>query len=97
MLKRRHWNVTEETHCVLCFARAYEDIMHLFFECNFSQRVWIYLQIDWMQGQDIQTAASRARVGFAKPFFMEVVILSCEKLEDFPEAFFSRMEEGFYP
>jgi hypothetical protein len=77
MLKRRHSNITEETHCVLCFIRAYEDRMHLFFECNFSQRVWTYLQIDWMQGQDIQTAASRARVGFAKPFFMEVVILAC--------------------
>jgi hypothetical protein len=51
--------------------------MHLFFECNFNQRVWIYLQIDWLQGQYIQTSVARARVGFAKPFFMEVVILAC--------------------
>jgi hypothetical protein len=69
MLKRRHWNVTENTHCELCFARAYEDKMHLFFECNFSQRVWTYLQIDWLHGQDMQTTALRARKDFAKPFY----------------------------
>jgi hypothetical protein len=68
MLKRRHWKVTDDTHCELCFARAYEDRMHLFFECNFSQRIWTYLQIDWLRGGDIQASAARARVGFAKPF-----------------------------
>jgi hypothetical protein len=45
MLQRRHWKVTEDTHCVLCPARIYEDIIHLFSDCNFTQRVWIYLQI----------------------------------------------------
>jgi hypothetical protein len=31
MLQRRHWKVTEDTHCVLCPTRAQEDRMHLFF------------------------------------------------------------------
>jgi hypothetical protein len=43
---------------------------------NFSQRVWNYLQIDWSQAQDIQAAAFAARKDFAKPFFMEVVIIA---------------------
>jgi hypothetical protein len=31
MLQRRHWEVTNETHCVLCPSRTNEDRMHLFF------------------------------------------------------------------
>jgi hypothetical protein len=76
MLMRRHWNVTKDTHCVLCPTRAYEDRLHLFFTCNFSQRVWNYLQIDWSQAQDIQATAFAARNDFGKPFFMEVVIIA---------------------
>jgi hypothetical protein len=77
MLQRRNWHVTDETHCVLCPARIYEDRLHLFFQCNFSQRIWCYLQIDWSLSQDLQTAASMARADFGKPFFMEVVIIAC--------------------
>jgi hypothetical protein len=76
MLIRTHWNVTNDNHCVLCPSRSYEDRLHLFFNCNFSQRVWIYLQIDWSQAQDIQAAAFAARKDFGKPFFMEVVIIA---------------------
>jgi hypothetical protein len=68
MLQRCHWKVTDDTHCVLCPTGAYEDRFHLFFECNFSQRVWNYLQINWSQGQDIQAAATTAKAAFSKPF-----------------------------
>jgi hypothetical protein len=51
--------------------------IHLFFECNFSRRIWIYLQIDWEQADNIETMFIRARAGFAKPFFTEIVILAC--------------------
>jgi hypothetical protein len=103
ILKRRHWKVTDDTHCELCFARAYEHRMHLFFECNFSQRIWTYLQIDWLQGQDIQTAATRARSDFGKPFFMEVVILACwniwkqrnEKIFQYHRPSFQGWKKGF--
>ena len=69
--------MTDEHHCVLCPTRLHEDRMHLFFQCNYSQRIWNCLQIDWSQGVDIQEAAVRARRSFAQPFFMEVVILAC--------------------
>jgi hypothetical protein len=79
MLKRRHWNVTDDTHYVLCPTRAYEDRVHLFFECNYSARIWNYLQIDWSgQGSlDIQFIIGQAKRSFRQPFFMEVVIVAC--------------------
>ena len=61
LLQRRHWNVTDDTHCELCVTRAYEDRFHLFFTCNFSQRIWTYLQIDWSLGADIQSAIAAAK------------------------------------
>jgi hypothetical protein len=39
MLQRRHWRVTNDTHCVLFPIRSYEDRIHLFFQCNFSVRI----------------------------------------------------------
>lgn len=54
-LVRRHWRSEQENNlCVLCSQLVYEDRMHLFFTCNFSMRVWNYLQVDWYGGNDIQ-------------------------------------------
>ncbi|KAK1594285.1 hypothetical protein QYE76_027246, partial [Lolium multiflorum] len=55
LLQRRNWNVTDDKHCELCLLKAYEDRVHLFFECNFSARIWTYLQIDWQPLGDIQS------------------------------------------
>ena len=46
---------------------------HLFFQCNFSARIWTYLQIDWSLGTDMVQVAIKAREAFQKPFFAEVV------------------------
>jgi hypothetical protein len=43
MLRRRHWNVADDPHCVLCPTHLIEDWIHLFFQCNFSVRIWTYL------------------------------------------------------
>ena len=77
MLQRRHWRVTDETHCELCPLRVHEDRIHLFFDCNFSVRVWDYLQIQWEPNDDLQMVVAKARKFFAKPFFMEVVMTAC--------------------
>ena len=50
MIKRRHWNVTNEYHCVLCPRSNHEDRDHLFFSCNFSRTIWAYLLVDWQSG-----------------------------------------------
>jgi hypothetical protein len=55
LLQHRHWKVTENKHCELFSFRLYKDRIHLFFECNFSARVWNYLQVDWIQHHDLQT------------------------------------------
>jgi hypothetical protein len=80
MLQRRHWNVVEQSHCVLCPLRVHEDRAHLFFQCNFNQRIWNYLQIQWIAHDDLQTVVTEARRSFGQPFFMEVVIMACRNI-----------------
>lgn len=46
-MQRRHWNIQDDT-CVMCHSACREDRVHLFFACNFSQRVWNYLGISWI-------------------------------------------------
>jgi hypothetical protein len=75
LLQRRH--VTDDTHCELCPGRIYEGRIHLFFHCNFSQRIWNYLQITWVENDNIQTTVNEAKRSFGKPFFMEVLITAC--------------------
>jgi hypothetical protein len=69
--------VTDDTHCELCPIRAYEDRIHLFFQCNFSMRIWNYLQIEWIHHDDMQVVVATAQQRFHKPFFMEIVVVAC--------------------
>ena len=67
MLVRRHWrSQAEDNLCVICNAYVHEDRSHLFFQCNFSSRVWNYLQIDWSQGSNIQECVAHARSSFSQ-------------------------------
>jgi hypothetical protein len=77
LIQRRHWNVTNVYTCVLCPGGHHEDRDHLFFNCQFSGRVWNYLQINWEQGDNMMHIASSARRQFHRPFFAEVVFLAC--------------------
>jgi hypothetical protein len=76
MLRRRHWTVTNNLSCVLCPTHIDEDWLHLFFHCNFSQRVWNYLQIEWEPGDTMEEIFCLSRRNFTKPFFTEVVLLA---------------------
>jgi hypothetical protein len=40
-------------------------------------RVWNYLQISWVSNDNVQVVVAKARRGFGKPFFMEVVMVAC--------------------
>jgi hypothetical protein len=77
LLQRRNWKVTDDTHCVICPGRIYEDRIHLFFECNFSVRIWNYLQIEWHPHDQMQEVLDQARRSFGHPFFMEVMMVAC--------------------
>ena len=69
MIQRRHWKINDGPECVLCLTRVLEDINHLFFQCNFSMRIWNYLQITWLNSDDMVEIALHARKEFNKPFF----------------------------
>ena len=64
-------------NCLLCHLRTRETRNHLFFECNFSVRIWNYLQITWSPGNDMSDIVLQAKQDFAKPFFTEVVFVAC--------------------
>ena len=75
LLIRRHWrSPLDDNLCVICHEFSYEDRLHLFFNCNFSRRVWNYLSIDWSRGPDIQQCIQHARSSFRHPFFFEVML-----------------------
>lgn len=103
LLLRRNWKVTEDYSCVLCPTQSHEDRLHLFFGCTFSQRIWNYLQIDWVQSDDLQTVVSAAKRSFGQPFFMEVMITACwniwlqrnGKIFRWERPSFSRWRSGF--
>ena len=74
LLVRRHWRSPQEDNtCPLCPAQAHEDRNHLFFTCQFSSRVWNYLQIQWLAGLSPSECLIAARKSFGQPFFKEVV------------------------
>jgi hypothetical protein len=76
MLLRRHWNVTQNHNCILCHERVLEDWRHLFFNYNFSTRIWNYLQIPWIPGNTF-ASLSFAKKSFLGPCFTEIVIIAC--------------------
>ena len=76
MLLRRHWRSPQDDNtCPLCFAHAHEDRDHLFFTCQFSTRVWNYLNIQWLDGLTPSQCLFAARKSFGQPLFREVVNL----------------------
>ena len=76
MLVRRNWKATDDNTCVFCVHHLYEDWIHLFFQCQFSSRVWNYLNIQW-RDDTLLNNLLRARKEFPGPCFTEVVILAC--------------------
>ncbi|XP_073367917.1 uncharacterized protein [Aegilops tauschii subsp. strangulata] len=77
MVDRRHWHLEDGVNCVLCPLQTRETRDHLFFNCNFSVRVWNYLQIDWSSGDSMADLVINASRSFRKPFFTEVVFIAC--------------------
>ncbi|XP_073360718.1 uncharacterized protein [Aegilops tauschii subsp. strangulata] len=77
MVERRHWHLEDGVNCVLCPLQTRETRDHLFFNCNFSVRVWNYLQIDWSSGDSMADLVINTSRSFRKPFFTEVVFIAC--------------------
>ncbi|PNT60822.1 hypothetical protein BRADI_5g05911v3, partial [Brachypodium distachyon] len=72
-----HWLRDDDDRCVLCNAGVLEDWQHLFFTCNFSRRIWSFLQIYWRSGPSVDIVVQRAMSSFGQPFLLEVTAFAC--------------------
>jgi hypothetical protein len=88
----------------MCPLHLTVDWLHLFFYCNFSVRIWNYLQVEWEPGDTFEEIFSVDRRKFNKPIFSDVVMLAAwhiwkqrnesHFLED--TSIFSSVEEALY-
>jgi hypothetical protein len=99
MLRRRHWNVSNVLHYVLWHTRATEYWMHLFFHCNFSIRIWTYLQIEWEPGSTFEiifSVAHKISVILSSPkwVFQQLGIFGSRETSLFFKEFCYRLGDG---
>jgi hypothetical protein len=57
LMMHKHFYV-EFKDCVLCDNCPQETLMHLFFECNYSQAFWWALNIEWDTDRDLHDMIS---------------------------------------
>jgi hypothetical protein len=74
MMKKN--NYLEFRDCILRDCPE-ETILHLFFECSFSQNFWWGLEIEWNSDYDINKMILDAKERYLSPFLMEVSITGC--------------------
>jgi hypothetical protein len=59
MLKKNFY--VEFSECILCDTNILESIVHLFFECSFSQSFWWALGFEWNTDLDINSMITDAK------------------------------------
>jgi hypothetical protein len=74
MILRRHWHLNSGSECILCHNHMLETRDHLFFTCPFAARCWNYVQIQWLQKENISETFRATKQSFLGPCFMEVVV-----------------------
>ena len=47
LMLRKHWQVEDGPHCVLCNQNILEDVDHLFFSSSFAMECWLKLGFSW--------------------------------------------------
>lgn len=63
-------------HCVPCVQQEEETLLHLFFDCPFTQTLWIYLGVQWDLSQPPLDIILTARAHFGSSIFSEVIIVA---------------------
>ena len=76
MMKKKNFFV-QFSNCILCDTCPEECIMHLFFECSFSQSFWWALGFDWNSDYDINSMITEAKTRYSINFLMEILITGC--------------------
>ena len=75
-MKKKNFYV-EFSDCVLCDTCPEETLLHLFFECSFSQSFWWALGFKWNTDFDIHEMIQEAKERYSINFLMEILITGC--------------------
>lgn len=75
ILRQRNKFLEEGYNCVLCQEGIEETSEHLFFGCSSSIARWYSLGIIWNDEGNLAERIHQARLDFAQPFFMEIVMI----------------------
>jgi hypothetical protein len=81
MMSKKNFFV-EFNDCILCDECPQETIMHLFFECSFSQSFWWAIGIEWNADMNIHEMISDAKARYPIQFIMDIIISGCWSLWD---------------
>lgn len=74
MIRPKNMHLDDYT-CVLCHSNQDETMMHLFFQCPFSQWCWRFLNIDWNTQATANDMLLQARLQFGSKIFREVFMV----------------------
>jgi hypothetical protein len=81
LMRRKNFFV-QFNECVLCDSCPEETLMHLFFECSFSQSFWWALGIEWNTDYQLTHMISDACQRYNMSFTMEIIISGCWAIWD---------------
>jgi hypothetical protein len=70
----------ESSECVLCQSEDREYLMHLFFECDFSQNFWLKLRMEWDTEMPLIDMLIEGKQRQNNICFREVLIVGCWSL-----------------
>lgn len=73
LLIRKHFYI-ETGNCVLCNNNDLEDVMHLFFSCDFSQNFWMNLGITWISDMHLTDMLMEGRQRMNMNCYREIII-----------------------
>jgi hypothetical protein len=67
----------DSQHCVLCNEDTQENMIHLFFQCDFSQNFWWRLGEEWNTELEVIDMIMDAKKDQLTVFFNEAMIVGC--------------------
>jgi hypothetical protein len=77
ILRRKKQKLQDNNYnCVLCSRNCEETTFHLFFSCQFSQRCWTHLPINWRLDLPFHAMMEQAKGQANHNFFMELFIIA---------------------
>jgi hypothetical protein len=76
LMERKNFFV-ENSDCVLCQNGSHEDLIHLFFQCDFSQTFWWKLGFKWDTDNSVIDMLIDGKQRHNSIYFKEAIIVGC--------------------